>query len=154
MRFLGTRLMSVASLGIGMLLFLSPVSGGAQAPGAAQTGKPEQQIQERNKLAKQVDELRQAGKFDEAVPVAERALALERQAEGEMNARVADALTRLAELHELRGDWTAALARRRGALVVRERVDGRDHWRTADARLAVAFTEKVGGLGPADRAKV
>ena len=71
-----------------------------------------------------------------------------------MNARVADALTRLAELHELRGDWTAALARRRGALVVRERVDGRDHWRTADARLAVAFTEKVGGLGPADRAKV
>ena len=154
MRFLGTRLMSVASLGIGMLLFLSPVSGGAQAPGAAQTGKPEQQVQERNKLAKQVDELRQAGKFDEAVPVAERALALERQAEGEMNARVADALTRLAELHELRGDWTAALARRWGALVVRERVDGRDHWRTADARLAVAFTEKVGGLGPADRAKV
>ena len=38
--------------------------------------------------------------------------------------------------------------------MVRERVDGRDHWRTADARLAVAFTEKVGGLGPADRAKV
>ena len=93
MRSLATRLMSVAALVIGMLLFLSPVRGGAQAPGAPQTGKPEEQLQERNKLAKQIDELRQAGKFDEAVPVAERALVLERQAEGEMNARVAEALT-------------------------------------------------------------
>ena len=30
---------------------------------------------------------------------------------------------------------------------MRERVDGKDHWRTADARLAVAFAEKVAGLG-------
>ena len=112
MRFLGTRLMSVASLGIGMLLFLSPVSGGAQAPGAAQTGKPEQQVQERNKLAKQVEELRQAGKFDEAVPVAERVLELERGAGAKTSAEVAEALSWLAELHELQGDWGRALARR------------------------------------------
>ena len=37
---------------------------------------------------------------------------------------------------------------------MRERVDGKDHWRTADARLALAFAEKVAGLGQADRAKV
>ena len=154
MRFLGTRLMSVASLGIGMLLFLSPVSGGAQAPGAAQTGKPEQQVQERNKLAKQVEELRQAGKFDEAVPVAERVLELERRAGAKTSAGVADALSRLAELNELRGDWGRALARRKEALAARERVDGKDHWRTADARLMLAFAEKVAGLGQADRAKV
>ena len=43
---------------------------------------------------------------------------------------------------------------RREALTIRERVDGRDHWRTADARLALAFDEKVAGLGQADRAKV
>ena len=154
MRFLGTRLMSVAALGIGMLLFLSPVSGGAQAPGAAQTGKPEQQVQERNKLAKQVEELRQAGKFDEAVAVAERALELERGAGAKTSAEVAEALSRLAELHELRGDWGRALTRRREALAVRERVDGKDHWRTADARLMLAFAEKVAGLGQADRARL
>ena len=154
MRFLGTRLMSVASLGIGMLLFLSPVSGGAQTPGAAQIEKPEQQIQKRNKLAKQVEELRQAGKFDEAVPVAERVLELERGAGAKTSAEVAEALSRLAELHELRGDWGRALARRKEALAVRERVDGKDHWRTADARLMLAFAEKVAGLGQADRAKV
>ena len=33
-------------------------------------------------------------------------------------------------------------------------VDGKEHWRTADARLALAFAEKVAGLGQADRAKV
>jgi len=154
MRLLGTRLMSVAALGIGMLLFPSSVSGGAQAPGVLQTGKPEQQVQERDKLAKQVEELRQAGKFDEAIPVAERALALERQAEGGVNARVAEALSRLAELNELLGDWGLALARRREALAVRERVDGKDHWRTADARMALAFAAKVAGLEQADRAKV
>ena len=154
MRFLGTHLMSVASLGIDMLLFLSPVSGGAQAPEAPQTGKPEQQIQERNKLAKQVEELRQAGKFDEAVAVAERTLELERGAGTKTSAEVAEALSRLAELHELRGDWGRALARRKEALAARERVDGKDHWRTADARLMLAFAEKVAGLGQADRAKV
>ena len=146
--------MSVASLGIGMLLFLSPVSGGARAPGAAQTGKPEQQVQERNKLAKQVDELRQAGKFDEAVPVAERALEFERGAGAKTSAEVAAVLSRLAELHELKGDWGRALARRKEALAARKRVDGKDHWRTADARLAVAFAEKVAGLEATERAKV
>ena len=154
MRFLGTRLMSVASLWVGMLLFLSPVSGGAQAPGAPQTGKPEQQIQERNKLAKQVEELRQAGRFDEAVAVAERTLDLERRAGEGNQARVAEALSRLAELHELRGDWPGAVTRRREALAVRERMDGKDHWRTADARLALAFAMKVAGLGKAEQAKV
>src|SRR5271157_5940442 len=154
MRFLGTRLMSVASLGIGMLLFLSPVSGGAQAPGASQTGKPEQQVQERNKLAKQVEELRQAGKFDEAVPVAERVLELERGAGVKTSAEVAEALSRLAELHELRGDWVQAVGRRKEALAIRMQVDGKEHWRTADARLALAFAEKVAGLGQADRARL
>ena len=33
-------------------------------------------------------------------------------------------------------------------------MDGKDHWRTADARLMLAFAEKVAGLGQADRAKV
>ena len=33
-------------------------------------------------------------------------------------------------------------------------MDGQDHWRTADARLALAFTERAAALGPADRAKL
>ena len=63
-------------------------------------------------------------------------------------------MSRLAELHELRGDWDGAVGRRREALAVRERVDGKEHWRTADARLSAAFVEKVVRLGAAERAKV
>ena len=106
MGFVRIRLLPVASLGIGISLLLSPASGGAQTTGASQTAKPEQQHLERLRLAKQVDDLRQAGKFDEAVPIAERLLELERRTGGGMTAGVAEALSRLAVLHELRGDWT------------------------------------------------
>ena len=124
----------------------------AQSPGAS-SPRPQEQLQERERLIKQVDELRRAGKLDEAVAAAERALELERRAGGEASPREAEALARLAELHELRGDWVQAVGRRKEALAVRMQVDGKEHWRTADARLALAFAEKVAGLGQADRAK-
>ena len=98
--------------------------------------------------------MRRAGRFDEAVAVAERALELERRTGEAMRGQVAEALARLAELHELRGDWVQAVGRRKEALAIRMQVDGKEHWRTADARLALAFAEKVAGLGQADRAKV
>ena len=145
--------MLVVPVGLWVLLLLSTHSGGTQSPGVSSAGQ-QKQPEERDRLAKQVEELRQAGKFDEAVPVAERVLELERGAGAKTSAEVAEALSRLAELHELRGDWGRALARRKEALAVRERVDGKDHWRTADARLMLAFAEKVAGLGQADRAKV
>jgi hypothetical protein len=154
MGFVGTRLLRLACLGIGISLLLSPANGGAQTIGASQSAKPEEQTQEKQRLAKQVEELRQAGRFQEAVPLAERLLELERRAGGETTAGVAEALSRLAELHELQGDWSRAVARCKEVLSIRERVDGKDHWRTADARLAITFAEKVAGLGAADRAKV
>ena len=79
---------------------------------------------------------------------------MERRAGGEASPRDAEALARLAELHELRGDWVEAVGRRKEALAIRMQVDGKEHWRTVDARLAVAFAEKVAGLGAPERAKV
>jgi CHAT domain-containing protein/tetratricopeptide (TPR) repeat protein len=137
-----------------VLLLLVNQSARAQAPGAAPAPKQQEQLPERDRLAKQVEELRQTGKFDEAVPVAERVLDLERRPGAGMTPGVAEALSRLAELHELRGDWGRALEGRREALTVRLSVDGKDHWRTVDARLSVAFAEKVAGLGKRDQAKV
>ena len=96
--------------------------------------------------------MRRAGRFDEAVAVAERAL--ERGTGEAMRGQVAEVLARLAELHELRGDWGQAVGRRKEALAIRMQVDGKEHWRTADARLALALAERVAGLGQADRAKV
>jgi CHAT domain-containing protein/tetratricopeptide (TPR) repeat protein len=126
----------------------------AQSARTPPASKQLDQLTERDKLVKQIDELRQAGKFDEAVPVAERLLVLERRAGNGTTAGVADALSRLASLGELRGDWPGAIARRKEALSVRERTEGRDHWRTANARIALAVAAKVAGLGEPNRTKV
>ena len=157
----GTILRSLWAAPPGLVLMLlvgTPIVA-AQAPGASpprqQPPAPQQnQRAEQDRLARQVEELRRAGRFDEAVAVAERALELERRTGEAMGGQVAEALARLAELHELRGDWVQAVGRRKEALAIRMGVDGKEHWRTADARLALAFAETVAGLGLADRAKV
>ncbi len=147
------RCISVAPFGLGVALLMGLGAMGAQAPGGPPAPKQEP-VPGRDWLIRQAEELRQAGKLDEAVAAAERALELERRAGGEASPREAEALARLGELHELRGDWVQAVGRRKEALAIRVGVDGKEHWRTADARLALAFAETVAGLGPADRAKV
>src|SRR5262245_53086923 len=154
MKLVTSRCLSLASPGLSVILLLGARAGEVQAPGPVPSPGQQERLPERDRLVRQVDELRRAGKLDEAVAAAERALELERRAAGPVQPSVAEALSRLAGLHELRGDWDRALARHREALAVRGRVDGRDHWRTADARLAVAFAERVAGLGAADRAKI
>ena len=87
----------------------------------------QKQLQERERLIKQVDELRRAGKLDEAVAAAERALELRAPGRGERaESKEAETLSRLAELRESRGDWDRALARRKEAFLVCERVRGRN----------------------------
>ncbi len=157
----GTILRSLwaAPSGLVLMLLVGTPMVAAQAPGAPpprqQPPAPQQnQRAEQDRLARQVEELRRVGRFDEAVAVAKRALELERGTGEAMRGQVAEALARLAELDELRGDWVQAVGRRKEALAIRMQVDGKGHWRTADARLALAFAETVAGLGPADRAKV
>ena len=134
-----------------MMLTTAPMVA-AQAPGLPPRQPPsapqEPQGVERDRLAKQVEELRRAGRLDEAVAVAERALELERQGGEAMQGQVAEALVRLAELHEQRGNWEQAVVRRKEALAIRERMVGKDHWRTADARLATGVHRAGGRAGP------
>jgi tetratricopeptide (TPR) repeat protein len=100
----------------------------AQAPAAGASAPRESQSAERDRLAKEIDTLRRAGKLDEAVAVAERALELERRAGKAKPGHMAEALARLAELQELRGNWDQALGYRKEAMAIRERVGGKDHW--------------------------
>jgi CHAT domain-containing protein/tetratricopeptide (TPR) repeat protein len=142
----------VPAPGLVVVLVLGASAAIAQAP-ASPPAAP-QQLQERDKLVKQIDELRQAAKFDQAVTVAERLMELERRTGNSTSPGVADALSRLAALAELRGGWPEAIARRKEALAIRERVDGKDHWRTADARLALAFAKTVAGFEEPNRSSV
>jgi tetratricopeptide (TPR) repeat protein len=83
------------------------------------------QLKERDRLKKEVDALRRAGKFAEAASAAERLLELQEHLHGKINSDVAAALTQNAELCELQGDWDRALSRRREALTVSEQVHPR-----------------------------
>jgi CHAT domain-containing protein len=148
------RWISLGPLAVGVLSPAATRAESTQAPAPASAPAQQKQSDERDRLVKQIGELRQAGRFDESVSLAERALELERKAGGKTTAGLAEALTRLAELHELRGDWPKALASRKQALAVRERVDGNDQWRTTDARLALTLAERVAALGEKDRAKI
>jgi CHAT domain-containing protein/tetratricopeptide (TPR) repeat protein len=148
------RGIAFASFGLSAFLLLGARAVGAQTPGPAPSTGQQEQRSERDRLIRQVDELRKAAKFDEAIPVAERALELARKVGDEKQGRVADALSLLAESNELQGGWGRALALRKEALAARERVNEKDNWRKANARLALRFTEKVALLGEADRAKV
>ena len=126
---------------------------GAQAPESPPPGT-QGKVTERDHLVRQVQELRRAGKFDEAVLAAERALELERRVAGGESAGVANALSRLAELHELRGRLGPSRGTVSGGPGHAQALDGKDHWRTVNGRLALTFAEKVSGLSAADRAKV
>src|SRR5580658_2731715 len=104
------------------------------------------QRKERDRLKKEVDDLRHTGQFAEAASMAERLLELEERLHGKIHSDVASALTQLAELRELQGDWDRALARRQEAVTACEQTHGKENWRTADARRAVEYTTTLRGL--------
>ncbi len=105
-------------------------------------------------LKARAEKAKAENRLDEAAATAGKVLAIDRDLFGGTSAQAADALELLAGIREGQGDWAAATKARRDVLAIRLKQNGKDHWRTADARLAVAFAERVGGLGEADRAKV
>src|SRR6202521_4695264 len=85
------------------------------------------QLVEAEALNKQVIELYRAGKYAEATPLAERALAIREKALGPDHPDVAQSLNNLAELYDNQGrnGETEPLYKR--ALAIREKALGPDH---------------------------
>ena len=113
-----------------------------QAPG----GQPEPSLQERNRLWPEAKELAKHGRFDEAAAIAEALLALERQRLGPDHEDVDRTLEFLAHVDHDRGALTAELAVWKEILECRRRRLGEGHWRTVDARWAVATAERTATL--------
>jgi CHAT domain-containing protein/Tfp pilus assembly protein PilF len=133
-------------------LFAGQVAWAQQA--AADALVQMKRLKERDRLRAEVNRLRQQGKLAEAVVAVEKVLAIERAALGKTHADVADSLELLAELHEEREDFTAARTMRQEALALRRQLHGDGHWRVTDAQLAVADTERLARLDPAQRQRL
>jgi tetratricopeptide (TPR) repeat protein len=78
-------------------------------------------------LDKRVAELRQAGKFSEAIPLAQRALANREKALGPDHLDVAHALNDLASLYDTQDRYADAEPLHMQSLAVREKALGPDH---------------------------
>ena len=80
-----------------------------------------------DELNKKVIELYQAGKFADAVPLAQRALAIREKALGPDHPDVALALNNLAELYRNQGRYAEAEPLYKRALAIEEKALGPDH---------------------------
>lgn len=98
-------------------------------------------------LNRQVNELYQAGKYAEAVPIAERALALGEKSADPKSAEVANTLNELARLYEKQNRAADAEALYKRALAIRESVNGPDHPLTAPVLHNLALLYSSQGRG-------
>ncbi len=126
----------------------------AVASDPALTRPQQEQLKERVKFEQQMYELRDAGRFDEAIVAAEKMLSIERAILGIDHPDALASLADLAWLHAAQGDFATARKLREEVLAAKIKQLGKDHWQTIDARLAVEKTALLEKLGPAQRGQL
>ncbi len=125
------------AMALGLLVSIPrEVAGQAQSPSSAQHS-PE--LQEAERLNQQVVQLYQQGKYIEAIPLAERALAIREKVLGREHPDVASSLNNLAALYKSQGNYAKAEPLYLRALTIREKVLGREHPDVATSLNNLAF---------------
>lgn len=87
----------------------------------------ERSLEEARRLSGESRSLRQKAKYDEALPLIERALAIREKVLGPDHPAVADSLHALAVLYDNKGDYAKAEPHNLRALAIREKALGPDH---------------------------
>ena len=105
--------------------FALPVLESFALPVTAQ--EQEAQLAEANRLDQQVTQLYQAGRYAEAVPLAQKALAIREKALGPEHPDMATTLNNLALLYQAQGDYGRAAPLYQRSLAVREKALGPEH---------------------------
>ncbi len=112
---------------------------GKADPAVAQ-GAQSPMLQQAAALDDDIEALRAEGKYAAALPLAAQSLSIREQALGSDHVDVADALARLAKLHNAMGEYDRAIEGQRRALSIRERVLGRKHPQVALSLNGLANT--------------
>ena len=109
-------------------------------------------LKESQYLANAVVLLEAAGKLADAAEAARKVAAIEREVLGPDHPTAAESLDRVGRIQMKRDDWAAARAAYRESTRVWAAARGPDHWRAADARLALADVDRFAAMTPADLA--
>src|SRR5262249_43574991 len=96
-------------------------------------------LHEARRLYQGALKLRDAGKYDEAIPLFERALEIRERIFGPDHRDVADVLNSLAILYYYKGDYVRAEPLCQRALIIREKALGPWHPNVADSLRDLAF---------------
>src|SRR5580704_10638818 len=101
-------------------------------------------IEEAKRLDDEVQALCEAGKYDAAIPLAERSLTMMESAWGPDHPHVATSLNNLAEIYRAKGEYDRAEALHQRALTIRENTLAPGHPDIASSldNLAVVYEEK------------
>jgi tetratricopeptide (TPR) repeat protein/CHAT domain-containing protein len=118
------------------------------------TPQQQEQLKERDKFEHQMNELRDAGKLDEAITAAEKMLAVEQSVLGHDHPDALGSLADLASLHEAKQDFATARKLRGEVFAAKTKQLGKDHWQTINARLAAEKTALLEKLDPAERSQL
>ncbi len=94
---------------------------------------PQDKLAEAEMLTQQVIQLYQQGKYNEAIPLAEQALAIRKKVLGDNNRLTADSLNNLAELYKSQGRYSEAEPLHKEALDIRRKQLGDNHPDTASS---------------------
>jgi tetratricopeptide (TPR) repeat protein len=103
------------------------------------------QLREAAALDAKVNALFNAGKYQEALPLAQRSLAIREKALGPDNLNVANSVYNLAQLNGYQGNFADAEMLYRRALAIYEKARGPDHPDVADAVDSIAYLYKEQG---------
>ncbi|MEO1373662.1 MAG: tetratricopeptide repeat protein [Cyanobacteria bacterium J06635_10] len=99
------------------------VIGQAQTPQLAESAE----LQEAERLNQQVIQLYRQGKYNEAIPLAEKALAIREKVLGKEHPSVATTLNNLANLYQKQGNYAKAESLYQRALRIDEKILGNEH---------------------------
>ncbi|HEV3415212.1 MAG TPA: tetratricopeptide repeat protein, partial [Pirellulales bacterium] len=148
----------ILAVGLLLALCLPTVARSQQAapdkqaePGMQAASHEKERIAERDRLAVEVQKLRNEGKLADAIAAAEKVLVIEREMAADHPQELAFGLDYTAGLHEQLEEYAAArkLLAERHALV--SKLLGKDDWRVTDARLALDKATLLEKFTPEER---
>jgi CHAT domain-containing protein/Tfp pilus assembly protein PilF len=125
-----------------LLCALCVMAAVSRQPVTAQADKA--QVAEVNRLVEQSSRLEKEGRYDEAIPLAEKVVALVEKSLGEDNREVASALSFLGHLYRSKKDYARAEPPLRRALAIYEKVLGPEHYNVGTLLNNIAMLYTLG----------
>ena len=143
------RKVGVAVSRFGLILMLGMFGVPLVAPSFSQSNSSSPALTEVLELNKQVDQLYKQGKYREAIPLAQRVLAIREKALGAEHPDVATSLNNLADLYQSQGNYPAAEPLYKRSLAIQEKALGAEHPDVANSLNNLALLYHLQGNYPA-----